>query len=186
MEDHRIVALYWERSEEAIRLTTLKYGPYLSKIACNILADPQDSEECVNDTYFAAWKSIPPQRPSILSTYLAKITRQLSIDMFRKKHAVKRYASEYALSLDELGDSFSDSTTPEQALDAKLLDEAINRFVRTLPKIHQTVFLERYYFFDSLKDISISCGMSESRVKNLLYRIRQQLKTFLIKEGFDL
>ncbi len=185
MKDSEIVNLYWDRNEDAIHQTQVKYGAYLSKVAYNILADFEDCKECVNDTYLAAWKSIPPHRPNVLSTYLGKITRQLSIDAFRKKNATKRYASEYALSLEELGDSFSDSSTPEQAVDAKLLDEAINRFICALPDDVQTAFVGRYYFFDSLKDIAGYCGMKESKLKSLLYRTRQQLKSYLIKEGFD-
>ena len=115
-----------------------------------------------------------------------QFTRQITIDMFRKKNRLKRYASEYAISLDELGDSFSDGTTPEQELDAKLLMDTINRFLRTLPKDARNTFIGRYYFFDSLKDVARYCGMSEARAKSLLYRTRQSLKAYLVKEGFDL
>ena len=186
MKDAEIVALYWDRNEEAIQQTQQKYGAYLTKIAYNILSDFEDSKECVNDTYLKAWNSMPPHRPGILSTYLGKIARQLSIDAFRKKHSMKRYASEYAASLDELGDSFSDSTTPEQTLDAQMLDDAINRFLRTLPNDARNTFIGRYYFFDSLKDVAAYCGMSEAKTKSMLYRTRQSLKAYLVKEGFDL
>ena len=185
MKDSEIVELYWNRNEDAIRQTQQKYGPYLSVVAYNILADAEDSRECVNDTYLAAWNSMPPHRPNILSTYLSKITRQISIDVFRKKKAVKRYASSYAVSLEELGDTFSDGATPEQVLDAKALDEAVNSFVSALSQEVQTVFICRYYYFDSLKEIARCCGMKESKLKTLLYRTRQQLKDYLIKEGFD-
>ena len=186
MKDIEIVALYWERNETAIEQTQQKYGAYLSKIAYNILSDFEDSRECVNDTYLKAWNSMPTHRPVILSTYLGKIARQRSIDMVRKKNSVRRYASEYALSLEELGDSFTDGTTPEQSLDAKRLDEAINRFLRTLPADARNTFIGRYYFFDSLKDVAGYCGMSEARAKSMLYRTRQSLKAYLVKEGFDL
>lgn len=186
MKDAEIVALYWDRNEDAIQQTQQKYGAYLSKIAYNILSDFEDSKECVNDTYLKAWNSMPTHRPSVLSTYLGKIARQLSIDVFRKKNSTKRYASEYALSLDELGDSFSDGTTPEQALDVKMLDEAISRFLRTLSDDARNTFIGRYYFFDSLKDVAAYCGMSETKAKSMLYRTRQSLKAYLVKEGFDL
>ena len=140
----------------------------------------------MKDTYLKAWNSMPTHRPDVLSTYLRKITRQLSIDVFRKKHSAKRYASEYAISLDELGDCFSDGNTPEKALDAKMLGEAINRFLRTLPDDARNTFIGRYYFFDSLKDVAAYCGMSESKAKSMLYRTRQSLKAYLVKEGFDL
>lgn len=185
MKDTDIVAMYWDRNEDAIAQTQRKYGSYLSKVAYNILSDFEDSKECVNDTYLAAWNSMPTNRPSILSTYLGKIVRQISIDVFRRRNTVKRYASEYAVSLEELGDSFSDGMTPELALDAKLLDEAINRFVRELPDDARNTFIGRYYFFDSLKNVASYCGMTESRAKSLLYRTRQSLKAYLAKEGFD-
>ena len=185
MKDQEIVGLYWDRNEDAIQQTQMKYEAYLSKVAYNILADFEDSKECVNDTYLAAWNSMPTNRPNNLATYLGKITRQISIDVFRKKHREKRYSSEYAISLDELGDSFTDGATPEQELDAKLLDEAINRFVCALPNLTQRAFVGRYYFFDSLKDIATYCGMTEGKVKVLLFRTRQKLKLYLKKEGFE-
>ena len=186
MKDELIVGLYWDRNEDAIRQTQRKYDSYLSKVAYNILSDFEDSRECVNDTSLAAWNSMPTNRPRILSTYLGKLARQISIDVFRKRNTIKRYASEYALSLEELGDSFSAGTTPEQELDAKLLDEAINRFVRELPEDARNTFIGRYYFFDSLKNVAAYCGMTESKAKNLLYRTRQSLKAYLVKEGFEL
>ena len=185
VKDQDIVNLYWDRNEDAIYQTQLKYETYLSKVSYNILADFEDSKECVNDTYLAAWNSMPENRPNNLATYLGKITRQISIDVYRKKHREKRYASEYAVSLDELGDSFTDGVTPEQELDVKLLDEAINRFVCALPEMTQRAFVGRYYFFDSLKDIASYCGMKEGKVKILLFRTRQKLKDYLKKEGFE-
>ena len=185
MKDEQIVNLYWDRNEDAIHQTQMKYGSYLAKIAYNILADYEDSQLCVNDTYFAAWNSMPTNRPSVLSTYLSKITRQITIDMFRKKNRLKRYASQYAISLEELGDSFSDATTPEQELEAKLLVDAINRFLRTLPNDSRNTFIGRYYFFDSLKEVAAYCGMSESNAKSMLYRTRHSLKAYLAKEGCD-
>lgn len=186
MKDDQIVNLYWDRNEDAIHQTEMKYGSYLSKVAYNILADFEDSQECVNDTYLAAWNSMPENRPSILSTYLGKITRQISIDLFRKKNRLKRYASEYAISLDELGDCFLEGSTPDQELSAKELTDVINRFLRSLPDDARNTFIGRYYFFDPLKDVAAYCGMSESKAKSMLYRTRQALKEFLIKEGFDL
>ena len=186
MKDTDIVSLYWDRNEDAIHQTQIKYGAYLSKVAYNILANFEDSKECVNDTYLAAWNSIPTNRPNNLATYLGKITRQITIDLFRRKNRTKRYASEYAISLDELGESFSDRTTPEQELDAKLLIETINRFLRTLPDDARNTFIGRYYFFDSIKEVAAYCGMTESKHKTTLHRTRQSLKAYLEKEGFDL
>ena len=186
MEDAEIVDLYWARNEDAIAETKTKYGAYLQKVAYNILSDLEDSHECVSDTLLAAWRSMPDNRPKNLRTYLSKITRQVSIDLFRRRSRMKRYASEYAVSLEELGDSFTDGRTPETELDGKLLAEAVNRFLWSLPDDARNTFIGRYYFFDSLKDVARYCGMSESKCKSMLYRTRQSLKAWLEKEGFDL
>ena len=183
MNDEEIVDLFCKRSEDAIKETSSKYQAYLSKISFNILSDYEDSKECVNDTYLAAWNSMPESRPRVLSSYLAKITRRISIDLFRKKNRKKRYASEYALSLAELEENFPENGTPEQEFEAKLLDEAINAFVRTLPEKSQRVFVGRYYFFDSVKEIAEYCGISEANTKAILFRTRQDLKNHLKKKG---
>ncbi|MBQ8834088.1 MAG: sigma-70 family RNA polymerase sigma factor [Oscillospiraceae bacterium] len=186
MEDSEIIALYWERNEEAITETSAKYEAYLSKVASNILDDPEDSRECVSDTYWKAWNSIPPHRPGNLSAFLAKITRELSIDVFRRQNSGKRQGSQYALSLSELGDSFGSGVTPEEQLESRELTQAINRFLRTLPKDTRNLFLGRYFFFDSLKDAAAYCGMTEAGAKSLLHRTRKRLKAYLEKEGFTL
>ena len=186
MEDHEIVELYFQRDDTAIVQTQVKYDRYLQKIAFNILADREDSQESVNDTYLAAWNSIPPHRPNLLSTYLGKLTRRISIDIFRKRNCKKRYGSEFAISLTELEDCVSGGEDPEEMMDMKLLSEAINQFVRTLPEQSRHAFIGRYYFLDSLRDVAGYCGMSESKAKSLLYRIRCSLKVYLEKEGFCL
>ena len=121
MEDEQIVSLYWAREESAIRETEKKYDRYLTKIAHNILNNPEDSRESVNDTYLAAWNSMPPHRPSVLSAYLAKLTRRISIDCFRYRTREKRLGSEYAISLSELGDCVSGGNTTEEIINVKLL-----------------------------------------------------------------
>lgn len=186
MRDAEIVEMYWLRDENAIQETSKKYSVYLSKIANNILLNFEDTKECVNDTYLTAWNSMPENRPSNLSTYLGKIIRQISIDLYRRKHRQKRYSSEYALSLSELEDCFEGTVTVEQEQEYKLLEETINTFVRSLPTDSQRVFIGRYYFFDSVKAISAYCGISEPSVKTMLFRIRRSLKEYLVKEGFEL
>lgn len=186
MQDESIIALYWQRDETAIRKTEQKYGRYLNRIAYNILADREDSEESVNDTYWRAWESIPPHRPGVLATYLGKITRQLSIDIFRKKHREKRKSSEYALSLEELGDCVDGGEGPQEQAELRLLADALSRFLRTLPPGTRTAFIARYYYLDPIKEIAACRGMSESKLKSLLYRTRQQLRAYLQKEGFTL
>lgn len=186
MQDEEIIALYRQRDEKAIKETELKYSRYLLKIAYNILFDWEDSRECVNETYLKAWHSIPPHEPKVLSAYLGKITRQLSIDLFRTRNREKRKASEYAVSLCELEECVPDGETAELMTDSKLLAEAINSYLRTLSAQARSIFVGRYYFSDSVKEIAGYCNMSESKVKSMLYRTRQGLKKYLTKEGFEI
>ena len=186
MQDEKIVELYWQRDESAISETQAKYENYLYKIAYNILSDKEDSNESVNDTYLAAWNSIPPHKPNVLSTYLGKLTRRISIDIFRKRNRIKRQGSEYALSLNELNDCLSGDNSPEKDYEAKLLGEVINAFLRTLSDDARNVFIGRYYFLDSVKDVAKYCGISESKAKTLLFRTRNGLREYLEKEGFTI
>ena len=186
MEDEKIVSLYWDRDERAIGETEEKYDRYLTKIALNILNNYEDSRESVNDTYLAAWNSMPPHRPTVLSTYLAKITRRLSIDIFRGRTRQKRQGSEYAISLSELGECVSGGNTTEEIVNVRLLADAIGIYLRTLPAEARNLFLCRYYFLDSLKEAAASCGMTESKAKSLLHRTRLGLKEHLRREGFEL
>lgn len=186
MQDQMIVALYWKRDEAAIRETEQKYGRYLFKIAYNILSDPEDSRESVNDTYLKAWNSIPPHEPSALAAYLGKITRERSIDIFRNRKREKRKLSEYAISLSELEECVSGGDTTEQEVDMHLLAEAINSYLYTLSAEARNIFVGRYYYMDSVKEVAAYYGMSESKVKSILYRARKGLKTYLEQEGFHL
>ncbi len=183
MNDCDIVELYFERSEHAIDETAKKYGRYLTKIAYNILYDELDSEESVNDTYLAAWNSIPPHKPSVLSAFLSKLTRRISIDKLRMKGRKKRGASEYVLSLDELSDIVSDSS-PEKEIDTKQLAACISDFLRTQPIETRAAFVSRYYYLDSTKEAAKMLGMSEGKLKSLLHRTRRALRDHLAKEGF--
>ena len=185
MEDSEIVALYWAREEAAIEHTAQKYGAYLEKIACNILSDREDSQECANDTYLRAWNSMPTQRPSALTTYLGRIVRGLAIDRYRRRTSAKRAPSTYALSLSELGE-ICGGEEPETVLQQKHLEEAIGAFVRGLSPEARTLFLGRYYYFDSLKEVAAYCGMREAKAKSLLHRTRQKLRIYLEQEGFSL
>lgn len=186
MQDDRIVALYWQRDEAAIRETEAKYGRFLLKIAYNILADTEDSRECVNDACLKAWNFMPPHRPNALAAYLGKITRQLAIDIFRTKNRKKRQASGYTVSLSELEECVPDTAGVEQDADLHLLAEAINTYLSSLSKEARVTFVGRYYYMDSLKEVAAYCGMSESKVKSMLYRTRQGLKVYLKQEGFEL
>lgn len=184
MQDDAIVALYWQRDESAIQATEEKYGRYLLKIAAGVLADPLDREESVSDTYLAAWNSIPPQRPTVLSAYLSKLVRRISIDRLRRATAQKRGGTQYELSLSELSGCVAGGTTPEDTVETKRLAEVLNRFLRELPEQQRHLFIGRYYFMDSLKEAARYCGMSEGKAKSLLFRIRCRLRERLTEEGF--
>lgn len=184
MQDEKIVELYWLRHENAIRETEHKYGQYLIKIAHNILNNIEDSRESVNDTYLRAWNSMPPNKPAVLKTYLGKITRQISIDIFRSKNRQKRSNSQYALSLYELEECIPDNMCTEQEIELRLLGKTINEFLYTLPEQTRHIFVCRYYFCDSVKSISSYYALTESKVKSILYRTRQALKNHLEREGF--
>ncbi|MCQ2531168.1 MAG: sigma-70 family RNA polymerase sigma factor [Saccharofermentans sp.] len=188
MEDNQIVELYWQRDENAILETQTKYERYLTKVANNILNNVEDSMESVNDTYLNAWNSMPPHRPEMLSTFLAKITRRLSIDIFRKRTADKRGGTEYELSLQELQESGFEAGVDSEVVDeneSKLLGEAINKYLRTLPEESRNIFIGRYFHNDSIKDVCNYYGYSETKVKSLLFRIRNGLRDYLEKEGFE-
>lgn len=186
MEDDRIIELYWMREEAAISETEQKYGRYLLKIAQNILGDLEDSKESVNDTYLRAWKSMPPHKPAVLSAFLGKIARELSIDRFRSRHRQKRRASEYAISLSELEECVTDGDTTDQIVELQLLAEAISKYLRALSVEARSTFLGRYYYMDSIKEVAAYWGMSESKVKSMLHRTRMGLKVYLEQEGFQI
>lgn len=182
MEDSKIIEMYWERNEAAISETQQKYGNYLTKIAYNILADVEDSRESVNDTYLKAWNSIPPYKPVVLSGFLGKITRRISIDIFRKKTAKKRVDSQYVLSLNELYECSSDQGNPEKEFDSKILTNAINDWLVSLSDETRKIFVCRYFHFDSISDIAQYTSSSESKIKSTLHRARLSLKEYLEKE----
>ena len=182
MEDMQIVDLYFARNEQAIDETAQKYGKYLFSIAYNILSSNRDSEEAVNDTYMGAWRSIPPHRPSRLSTYLGKITRRISLEKWKYFHAQKRGGGEVPLALEELGECIASVETPQQQLELQELTQRLNVFMKALPETEQQVFVCRYWYLYSVKTIAKQFGFSESKVKSMLSRTRSKLKTHLAKE----
>jgi RNA polymerase sigma-70 factor (ECF subfamily) len=186
MEDAKIVQLYWDRNEEAISATAQKYGSYCTSIAKNILGNHEDAEECVSDTYWNAWNAMPPHKPSILSTFLGKITRNLSLNRYKRNTADKRGKGEAALVLDELLDVVSDTGSVEEELDQKELVSAINAFLATLPAKQRNLFVCRYWYFDSVPTLASRFGMTENNVSVTLNRIRLKLHNFLLERGFEL
>ncbi len=183
MNDDKIVDLYWARSEAAIIETSTKYGKYCYGIAYNILADAEDAEESVNDTYLDAWNSMPPHRPSVLSTFLGKLTRRISIDRWRKRSAAKR-GGELADALGELNDCVPARESIEQDVIAADLEKRINAFVNSLPIAERRVFLCRYWYLDSISAICGQFGYSQSKVKVMLHRTRKALRACLEKEAY--
>ena len=182
MEDQEIIDLYWNRSEIAISETASKYGGYCYSIAFNILKNNEDCEESVSDTYIAAWNAIPPRRPSILSTFLGKITRRIAIDRWRSRNRVKRGGGEIDLVLEELEDCIADSQTVEKAFERKQLSSLFNRFLEELPEVERNVFLCRYWYVDSVSDIANHFGFSGSKVTSMLHRTRKKLRAVLERE----
>lgn len=184
MEDQAIIELYLNRDENAIRKTEEKYSRYLTAIAVNILNDREDGRECVNDTYFRAWNTIPPHLPQRLACYLGKIARDLSVDRLRKKTGKRRGGSQYTLSLDELAECVPAGDSPERETETKLLARSIEAFLTGCREETRNVFLWRYYFCDSIRDIAARLGASEPKIKSLLFRTRAELRAHLEKEGF--
>lgn len=185
MEDHRIVDLFLKRDESAIRETDRKYRAYLTHIARNVLCDREDTEECVNDTYLRAWNAIPPHEPTRLSTFLGKITRRLALDRYASRTAEKRGGGTLPLLLEEWRDCLPDQTT-DTTTDNVALRDALNRFLKNLSAEHRRMFLRRYWYLDSIRDIARQFGCGESRVKMILLRTRRELKLFLESEDIAL
>ncbi len=181
MQDCDIIKLFFDRDEHAIKETEAKYGDALLRIAENITFDASDAEECVNDTYLAAWNSIPPEKPVHLFAYLAKITRNQSYSFIETKTRKKRSAVIVELSreLSECIPSYSDI---DKELRSEVLNRTIGEFVRSLDDGSQYVFMRRYFYSDSIRSISHSTGFSENKVKSMLMRIRKKLKKKLEKE----
>ena len=184
MDDKRIIELLWQRDEGGLDAARQKYGRLCYSVAYNILGDSLDSEEAVNDTYLHAWNAIPPHRPTRLGAFLCKITRELSIDRYRRRQADKRSGSSYAASLEELKECLSAGDTAEEAVDAEALAAIIGAWLHTLSPAVRAAFVRRYFFADSLEVIARRQGVTRSWVKTALHRARQGLRACLEKEGY--
>lgn len=182
MDDRQIIDLYFQRSETAITETDAKYGGYCYKIAYSILDSREDSEESVNDTYLSAWKAMPPRRPTVLSTFLGRLTRNISIDRLRTISAKKRGGG-VTLALEELGECVSGEKSVEDRVILKELICCLNDFLKELPEEERTVFLCRYWYVNSMEEIGEKTGYSVSKVKSMLRRTRMKLSSRMEKEG---
>ena len=185
MDDADIVKLFFERSEDAVTQTGIKYGKWLRGISFSVLRQSEDADECVNDTYLHAWNAIPPARPQTLSAYLGKIVRNLSIDRLRRREAEKRQ-SEYTVCLDELEWCISGGDSPDDMLGERELRETVNRFLRGLSKKRRLVFIARYWNLLSCTEIAEKLGMTDGSVRTSLHRTREELKGYLKKEGYEI
>ena len=182
MNDAQIVALYLLRDEEAVAQTAGRYGARLRALACGILGDPEAAEECENDVYLAAWRSIPPNEPrDHFFAYLARIARHLAIDRLRARDRDKRVPE--ALTV-ELAECVAGSDSAEDRVNARELAACVSAFLRGLPQQRRYLFLRRYWYCDSIADLARTLGWGESRVKTALHRLRSALREHLRKEGF--
>ena len=185
MEDSQIVALFFSRSEKAISAAAEKYEKYCRSIAFGILNDDVESEECVNDVLLKAWESIPPKKPSNLSGYLAKLTRNHVINSVRCRNAVKRGSGQITLALEELEECIPDKCDVELQMEQSALTGLLNEFLASLPVDTRRIFMRRYWYLSPVKEIASDFGISESKVKMQLLRARKKLKTKLEREGFE-
>lgn len=182
MEDEKIIELFFERSEQAIKELDLKYGKVCHNVSYNILHNKQDAEECVNDAYLGTWNAIPPQRPNPLLTFLCKIVRNLSITRHHANTAMKRN-SFYDVALEELEGCLASPITVEAEIETDELTRIIDSFLETLSQENRVIFMRRYWFSDTYKQIAERVGITENNVSVRLTRIRKQLKEYLTERG---
>lgn len=182
MEDSRIVELYWSRDEQAIAESDRKYGKLLRSLSYSCVGNRQDAEECTNDTYLEAWNAMPTAKPTYLGAFLSKLVRRISIDRFRHNSRLKRGGIDPLC--EELTDCIPDlsSPTPDQAYNAAKTREVINNFLQALPLERRTLFINRYFFGQSIAMLAQTSGLTQANVKVLLHRMRQELKKKLEAE----
>ncbi len=181
MEDSAIIDLYFARSESAIIETDKKYGALCRKIAFNILSVNEDTQECVNDSYFKVWNMIPPQRPSKFMAWLGKIVRNTALNIYKKYHAQKRFSG-MELILDELEDCIPSTSSPENELENKEISKAVSAWLRTLSENDRYIFIRRYWYGDSVNTIAKGTKLNAHALAQRLYRLRAALKAYLEKE----
>ena len=180
IEDEKIIDLFFNRSEKAIQELDIKYGKVCHKLSYNILNNKQDAEECVNDAYLGAWNAIPPTRPNPLLSYIVKIVRNISLKIYWRKEAAKR-SSHYTIALEEIEACIAAPNTVEAEIEARELARIIESFLDTLTTENRVIFMRRYWFSDSYKDIAEFVGLSEKNISVRLTRIREKMKQYLIE-----
>jgi len=184
MHDSQIVELYWNRDERAITESDNHYGRYCRHIAMNILSSYEDSEECVNDTWYRTWDNVPPQRPDSLAAFFGRIVRNLSISRYRANRAKKRFDGLTVL-LSELDDCVPTSESVTLAVEGRLLTEIIDNWLEHLPKEDRVLFLRRYWFGEAVNALAKESGVTQNRMAQRMMRLRRDLKSALETEGFN-
>ncbi len=178
IEDEKIIEMFWGRSEQGIQELDIKYGKVCHKLSYNIVNSRQDAEECVNDAYLGAWNAIPPAKPNPLLTYICKIVRNISLKIYYRKEAAKRNST-YTIAMGEIEACIAAPNTVEAEIEARELARIIESFLDTLTVENRVIFMHRYWFSDSCKDIAEFVGLSEKNISVRLARIRQKMKEYL-------
>ncbi len=183
LSDENIIELYWQKNENAIRVTNDRYGPFLYRIAYNILHDPQDCEECQNDTYLSVWNAIPPTRPQSFRAFIARIMRNIAIDKYYEKTRKKRVPSELTFSMEECGDLLSDREDPADEIMAEELGKMISHFLRLLGEKDRYIFMSRFYLVEPIEEIAKELHVTESAIYKKLTQLKAALKKYLAEKG---
>lgn len=178
--------MFWNREERAIEVTAQLYGGYCTRIAFNITRNEEDAEECVNDSYLKVWNSIPTDRPEFFKPYIGRITRNTAISRYRQMHAKKRGSGETDLVFEELAECIPGGKDTEKELEDKEIAALISSFLRSEKEEARLLFVRRYWYSESITQLSSDFGFSESKVKSSLFRTRSALKKFLKKEGISI
>ena len=186
ISDEQIIEMYWEREERVIQETDNKYGKLLFRIAYNILHDYCDCEECQNDTYLGVWNTVPPNRPVVFPAFITQIMRRIAINRYKEKNSKKRIPSELTVCMDELNDILQSNEKVEEEYETKEIGKIISAYVRKLSINQRYIFIERYYFAESVECISERLGISESTVYRYLDKIKYDLKLYLERNGIYL
>lgn len=184
MDDNMIIELYCKRSEEAIKETEIKYGKLCKYVASNILSYKSDIEECYNDTLLGAWNAIPPAKPEILSSFLCRITRNLALKKYEYLNMKKRNPK-VLISLNELDECIIDLNCNTPLYNDIQLSNCINNFLLSLNLDNRNVFVRRYWYYDSIKEIMKRYNFSKSKIETMLFRTRNKLRDYLKEEGFE-
>ncbi len=183
MEDLEIIDLFWKRDQQAVSAVCEKYAGYCRRIAGNILGSDEDTEECLNDTWFAAWENIPPERPEHLAAYLGRIARNAALKKVRDAGRAKRGGDCGTVPFDELEDHLLDGTNVEEQAEANELAAAVNRFLEKLKPEQRKIFVRRFWYGDSIDDLAVAFGATQSKIKMTLLRSKKALKDLLVAEG---